>query len=422
MADKEQLSILKQGAKVWNKWRRRNPHIIPSFGKANLSQAYLHRADLSQADFLRADLSGADLSGAFLNGAFLIGANLSGADLSMARLRRAKLFSADLSGADLSEAYLCSADLWTAILEKANLYNTDLQYCQLVECDLTGAVLTGVKLYGTARDNWKIKDVKCKYVYWDQHGKQRSPKDRDLERGEFERLYAQPPTIEYVFEDGMTPIDPLIMDRIVEAIREKQPEFDIKIDSINARGLAPSIKFTVRYEEQKEEALAKVSEEFQIKQAKLEGKIETFREVINQLIERPPLGITTTGNSTTIRLEGEKHMGDNISIGGDNIGGAVGKGASVSAEDIYKVVENSTTIDEELREKLKESCKEIERLKLPKEHRDDVVKSLGELTEEMKKTEPDKGWVKELWERIEERAPTVAAILTTANILASFIN
>jgi uncharacterized protein YjbI with pentapeptide repeats len=140
---------------------------------------------------------------------------------------------------------------------KAILRNADLRFCNLVQSNLAGAILTGAKLYGTARDGWVIKGVKCGYVYWDEEGAQRSPKDRDLEPEEFEQLYAALPTIEYVFENLMSPLDPLIMDRVVQAIRDKRPEFDIRIDSINARGLAPSIRFTVVHEEHKQPADSK---------------------------------------------------------------------------------------------------------------------------------------------------------------------
>ena len=188
MANPEQLAILKKGAKAWSNWRKQNSEVLPRLTGAGLSRANLFRADLSRANLFRADLSRADLSGA----------DLSGADLSRA----------DLTGADLSEA---------------NLTDANLEGSRLVKCNLTGATLTGATLYGTARDDWIIKDVECRYVCWDYGGKIRSPKDRDLAPGEFERLYRALPTVEYVFQEGMTPLDPLILDRVVQAIREQNP-------------------------------------------------------------------------------------------------------------------------------------------------------------------------------------------------------
>jgi len=172
-------------------------------------------------------------------------------------------------------------------MEEANLENADLRYCLLTNANLTGAVLTGTRLYGTARDDWDVRNVKCKYVYWDMEATQRSPKNRDLEPGEFEQLYAALPTIEYIFENGMTPIDPLIMDRVVQAIREKQPEFDIKIDSINARGIAPSVKFTVQHEEHKESALQQVQTEYEIKLKQLESERDRYYQLLARALDAP---------------------------------------------------------------------------------------------------------------------------------------
>ncbi len=86
MANREHVEILKQGAEVWNRWRREHPGIQP---------------DLSFADLSRADLSEANLRGALLN-ADLRGANLSEALLSWANLSGALLSATVLSNVDLS--------------------------------------------------------------------------------------------------------------------------------------------------------------------------------------------------------------------------------------------------------------------------------------------------------------------------------
>jgi hypothetical protein len=170
---------------------------------------------------------------------------------------------------------------------------------------LTGAELTGIKLYGTARDDWIIKEVKCKYVYWDQEGERRSPKNRDFEPGEFEQIYVALPFFEYVFEHGMSPLDPLIMDRVVQAIRQKRPEFDIKIDSINARGLAPSIKFTVQQEEHKEPALEEVRKEYEIKIEQLKAERDRYWEAIRNALDKPrEVKLITAGPGAIVAMDG----------------------------------------------------------------------------------------------------------------------
>jgi len=301
MANPEHLKILRERVRIWNKWRNEKPNIQPDLSGADLTRLQLHKrnlrgADLHEAnlsginlpgaDFRRADLSGAKLSGANLRGtkmseAKLDGADLSegdldGADLSRASLNgasliRAKLVNTKLAKANLNKANVRVAEVFFANMEGANLEDADFSYSSLVGTNLTDANMTGIKLYGTSRDDWIIKGVDCKYVYWDFEGKQRSPKDWDLEPGEFERLYEAQPTIEYIFENGMSPIDLLIMDRVVQTVRERRPEFNIKIDSINARGLAPSAKFTVKHEEQIEPALEEVTKEYELKVQQIES-------------------------------------------------------------------------------------------------------------------------------------------------------
>lgn len=339
MANSEHVEILAKGVLAWNKWCKDNPYVRPDLMWADLSQATLSGAILSGAELSHAILSGAILSGAHLQQANLIGATLSGANLRGANLREANLFDANLcqaslsgvnlvkanliqanlGGADLSKANLSVANLIKANLIQANLQETVLSACQLVGANLAKAQLTGAKLYGTARDDWIIKDVKCSYVYWDERGDQRSPKDRDLEPGEFERLYAVLPTIEYIFENGMAPLDPLLMDRVVQAIREKNPEFDIRIDSINARGLAPSIKFTVQQEEHKEPALEEVAKEYQTRLKRLEAEKDRLYDLLGQAIDKAGMKLIAAGPGSIVATDGstinvEQHINNAVEL------------------------------------------------------------------------------------------------------------
>ena len=266
----EHVEIVKQGKEAIEDWR-----LAHSEEQLDLSQADLSFADLSEADLPGVDLSNANLVRANMSAARLSNADLSGANLSAARLSEANLSNAVLSGADLSYTNLLGA----------NLFGADLLRANLVRANLYEAILIGAKLYGTARDDWDIEGIKCRYMFLDWEGKERSPRDRDLEPGEFERIYAQLPTIEYVFEQGMTPLDPLVMDRVVQAINERTPEFDLQIDSINARGLQPTIKFTVQHEEHKAAALEAVVAGYQFALSALQCTNETLLQMIDQLMK-----------------------------------------------------------------------------------------------------------------------------------------
>jgi hypothetical protein len=94
-------------------------------------------------------------------------------------------------------------------------------------------------------------------------------------------FYAGFTTIEYVFENGLHPLDPVIMDRIVHAINERNPEFELQIDSLNTRGINPTITFNVKFEEQKTIALATISQEFDTAKVRLQGHDEILTAISN---------------------------------------------------------------------------------------------------------------------------------------------
>ncbi len=167
-------TILAQGPKQWENWRKANAGIRPDLAGAVLSGIELRGIDLSSADLRGASIAGADLrranltgalcTGADLSGAILIdsilvgvfftGAFLGGADLSNADLREANLSGADLSGAKLSGAILrCSAFKESPRGDTTRPRTTMLTFCLLrgavlTWCDLRGVDCSGARLYG----------------------------------------------------------------------------------------------------------------------------------------------------------------------------------------------------------------------------------------------------------------------------------
>jgi uncharacterized protein YjbI with pentapeptide repeats len=153
MTNQEQLDILKQGVKVWNKWRTENPGV-----DIDLSGSDLYRADLT-----RADLNGANLERAFLEKAYLVDADLMGANLSQANLIDAHLFEANLTGANLC---------------RANLFGADLMGANLSAADMTGATLANAVLASARIDKAKVSES---WVYavnvWDLEGEFEEQRD-----------------------------------------------------------------------------------------------------------------------------------------------------------------------------------------------------------------------------------------------------
>jgi hypothetical protein len=127
------------------------------------------------------------------------------------------------------------------------------------------------------------------------------------------------------------------------------------------------------------------------------------------------------GSSLTVPLLlgpiGEQHMGDNIEIG------AFGPGASFTARDVtvYKQTVDRSTLDDEVKEKLKQAADEVGKLDLSEANKNDAADDLGKLTNELQKPEPEGSRVKHLLNHIKEIAPTVATILQTAETVAKYL-
>jgi hypothetical protein len=129
MAIPQHLDVLKQGVRVWNEWREKNPGAEPDLAGAKLSKANLKGANLSETDLRWADLTAANLRAA----------NLNRADLRRAILSRTNFNLAYLSEANLSETYLCGANLSKADLRKAIFIRSDLASVDLSESDIRRA-------------------------------------------------------------------------------------------------------------------------------------------------------------------------------------------------------------------------------------------------------------------------------------------
>jgi hypothetical protein len=129
MADQEQVKLLKKGAKVWNKWRKKNPEVVIELDGAllngtNLAGVHLAGAKLDEALLSDSNLRGANLGHASLSGSWLNGTDLSEATLCGVNFNRAELIGANLRKADLREANLGEAVLGNTIIAQVDLSQT----------------------------------------------------------------------------------------------------------------------------------------------------------------------------------------------------------------------------------------------------------------------------------------------------------
>ncbi|MEM1291280.1 MAG: toll/interleukin-1 receptor domain-containing protein [Cyanobacteria bacterium P01_H01_bin.162] len=164
MADEKQVALLRQGAEVWNQWRRDNPDEEIDLRDADLSGANLYTANLRNAilytaDLGRANLSDANLSGANLSGANLSDVNLRDANLHDADLGRAYLYNANLRDANLHDAILHDAILHDAILHDANLHDANLYNANLRDANLHDANLRDANLHDANLRDANLSDA-----------------------------------------------------------------------------------------------------------------------------------------------------------------------------------------------------------------------------------------------------------------------
>ncbi|MCP4106915.1 MAG: pentapeptide repeat-containing protein [Desulfobacteraceae bacterium] len=309
------IDILNKGVRNWNKWREKNSRIFPDLNEAdligadlsganfrgvNLSEANLNNTslwgtDLRAANLICADLVGSNLSGSNLAGANLRRADLRGANLIESDLRGVNLRKADLRDARLRTAYLRKANLWGADIRGANLSETNLikadlrgadlreanlSYAYLIRTNLTGANISGVILFGAARDDWKIDRIKCDYVYFGLGRERREPADRDFDMGEFEDRFNKLPTIEYYFKNGFTAADAYIMEQVVLIVKQKNPEFELKLDSFLLRG-RPRAVFSILHRDYADNAYKQIKNCFE---TRVKGQRKHVTELLSMIV------------------------------------------------------------------------------------------------------------------------------------------
>ena len=172
--NKRHLSIFNRGVKAWNRWRIKNPDLIPDLAgadsftnelsgielsNANLRGLNLCGTDLSYATLVCADLREATLDCVDLSDADLRGVNLSGAKCENTYFTKANLSRANLSGAAFKNCSFYKANLEEVDLSNADLPSTDLRDTNLNRINLEYANISYSYVYGVSTWNIKLKDT-----------------------------------------------------------------------------------------------------------------------------------------------------------------------------------------------------------------------------------------------------------------------
>jgi hypothetical protein len=135
-----------------------------------------------------------------------------------------------------------------------------------------------------------------------------------------------------------------------------------------------------------------------------------------------PVNIINVGVmiGSAIHTEGAR-SGDNISIGGNVTGSAVGSHASVKARDIVTQIQRSGLLGDDIGQAFARAAEELDKLKLAEGEKEDIADDLAKLKKELEKQTKDGDRIKTIWGRINGIASTVAAALSAAASIGKIV-
>ena len=214
--NKTHLRILKRGVKAWNKWRDKNPNIIPELAGVelsyfdldgiNLARADLRRVNLSNGSFRNSSFRNANLRGANFNKVNLVSSCLNRADLSNAslrftRLNKAELIEADLHKSSLEDVYFSSANLSKTNFAGANLSRIDFREANLNQASLEKVMISDSLVYGASFWGTNLNETKLENVYISPEGREGLPIN-DLALAQITYLHRHNPSITRKFREN----------------------------------------------------------------------------------------------------------------------------------------------------------------------------------------------------------------------------
>ena len=159
----------------------------------------------------------------------------------------------------------------------------------------------------SARNGWIIKGVKCNYFYNDNKNN-RIPKDRDFEDNEFEKLYSTIPTIEYIFKNGMSWFDPVLMNYVAYNLNLTHPEFGVELLSFDKRAHYPKSTFSIASKDISEKVLTLISKGYEEALLQAQERINFLEDLVKELSTQPRQQITGTINAPIILADHKSNV------------------------------------------------------------------------------------------------------------------
>lgn len=146
--------------------------------------------------------------------------------------------------------------------------------------------------------------------------------------------------------------------------------------------------------------------------------------VFEQHINEQMNVLANASNVGSLQISRERAtMGDQFNIKGDVTGAAVGRGASLVANQISIIkntIDTSKHLHPQVKEVLLSATNEVDKLPLSEADKEDVAENLKKCASELDKPAPEASRVVRFVRRIEELAPSIALILKSATTIAGF--
>lgn len=145
MAKREHLKILKQGVKIWNRWREDNPEITPDLSRTEINDLDLEGANLNSANFTNSSISLCEFSHAILTEATMERTIFDTVEFVEADLSKSMLNVMEFAGGSLEKAILKDARILNTIFCDINLKDTDFSRASMMETSFINVDLSLVK-------------------------------------------------------------------------------------------------------------------------------------------------------------------------------------------------------------------------------------------------------------------------------------
>lgn len=151
VANEEHLKILKQGTKVWNRWREDNPEIEPDLSLTRFERLNLEESNLVSVDLYRTWVYHCNLSNTLINDTKVLLTTFSDTNFSGANLSDTQLTGVSFLKGSLERATLANSLIFGAEFSSVDLKDTNFSTAQILESLFSNVNLSTTKGLQTVR-------------------------------------------------------------------------------------------------------------------------------------------------------------------------------------------------------------------------------------------------------------------------------